>query len=498
MSGKHITDQQIRLFMHHRKNQTQTVAAAKAGISERSARRIDHQAHQPLKQERDWRTRKDPLAEVWDSIVLPLLVSSPDLTPVGIFDHLCENHTDQFDPRARRTLERRIGRWRQLHGPAQPVMFLQIHEPGDLGIADFTWVKEPVTIAGEVLRHKLFHYRLVASGWAYAQVTYGGESFSALSDGLQKAFRSSRGVPRQLRTDSLSAAYKNRQEQDDFTERFNEFCGHYGVQATRNNRGVAHENGAIESPNNHIKRQLKQALLLRGSYDFSTPEAYEKFVQTVLERRNRRISTAFKAEQQNLQPLPVHDSSTYSEHTLRVSRTSTIALKRVTYTVPSRLIDSRLMVHLFDARLELWCAGVHTLTLPRIYASGQQRQRSVNYHHVIESLVKKPRAFRHAQWRDELLPSDDYQRIWQHVDEALSADKACLYVVRLLHLAKKSDRESALGRYVLAGIERGKLPSLLECEDRFLGLNLTLPTMVIHQHALADYQALLSTGGCHE
>ena len=82
-----------------------------------------------------------------------------------------------------------------------------------------------------------------------------------------------------------------------------------------------------------------------------------------------RISTAFKAEQQNLQPLPVHDSSTYSEHILRVSRTSTIALKRVTYTVPSRLIGSRLMVHLFDARLELWCVGVHTLTLSRIYAS---------------------------------------------------------------------------------------------------------------------------------
>ena len=103
-------------------------------------------------------------------------------------------------------------------------------------------------------------------------------------------------MPRQLRTDSLSAAYKNRQEQEDFTERFAEFCRHYGVQATRNNRGVAHENGAIESPNNHIKRQLKQALLLRGSYDFTTREAYEIFLQAVMARRNRRVSTAFKAE----------------------------------------------------------------------------------------------------------------------------------------------------------------------------------------------------------
>lgn len=484
--------------MKHRKTETQTVAAAKAGISERSARRIDLQELQPEKHKRGWRTRTDPLAAIWDSVVLPQLQSSDEVTSVGVFDHLCEYHADQFDPRARRTLERRICRWRQLHGPAQEVMFRQTHAPGGLGIADFTWVTEPITIGGEALIHKLFHYRLVASGWAYAQVTYGGESFSALSDGLQKAFQASRGVPRQLRTDSLSAAYKNRQEQEDFTAGYRAFCEHYQVQATRNNRGVAHENGAIESPNNHIKRQLKQALLLRGSFDFINRGAYESFLQDVMARRNRRLATAFADEQRQLQPLPTHDSVTYSEHSLRVSRTSTIALKRVTYTVPSRLIGSRLVVRLFDAQLELWCAGIHTLTLLRVHARGQQRQRSVNYQHVIESLVQKPRAFRYAQWREDLLPGDDYQRIWAHVDHTLSADKACHYIVRLLHLAKKSDREGPLGRYVLSAIEAGTTPSLLQCEDRFPTTRPARPTMMVHQHALSDYQALLSAGGRHE
>lgn len=481
--------------MTHRKTQTQTVSAAKAGISERSARRIDSENHRPGEQKRDWRTRKDPLTGIWESIVRPLLESSPGLTPVGIFDHLCECHADQFDPRARRTLERRIRRWRQLHGPAQPVMFSQHHEPGDLGMADFTWVKEPVTIAGEPLRHKLFHYRLVASGWAYAQVTYGGESFSALSDGLQNAFRASGGVPRQLRTDSLSAAYKNRQEQDDFTGRFDAFCTHYAVQPTRNNRGLAHENGAIESPNHHIKQQLKQALLVRGSHDFSDRKAYEAFIQALVARRNRRVSTVFQAEQRQLQPLPAHDSCTYTDHTLRVSRTSAIIVKRVTYTVPSRLIGSRLLVRLFDDRLELWCDGTHTQTLIRVHTRGAKRERSVNYQHVIESLVKKPRAFRHSQWRDELLPSEDYRRIWCHVDQALSADPACHYMVRLLHLAKKSHREAALGRFVLAGIEAGDMPSLLQCEDRFLPPTPAPPAMPVQQHPLRGYQDLLTVGG---
>ena len=492
MSGKAITEQQAKLYMEHRKAQLQTVAAAKAGISERSARRIDHNQHN--KRQRDWRTRKDPLEPIWESIVLPLIQGSSDITPVGLFDHLCEYHSDLFDPKTRRTLERRIQHWRQLHGPGREVMFTQTHALGALGIADFTWVTDPVTIAGESIRHRLFHYRLVAIGWAYAQAVYGGESFSALADGLQKAFRASGGIPYELRTDSLSAAYKNRAEQDDFTERFEALCLHYGLKPTRNNRGVAHENGAIESPNNHIKQQLKQALLMRGNANFTSRKAYQAFVQSVVDRRNRRIATAWQDEQRQLQPLPVYDSVNYTQHCVRVSRTSSISLKRVVYSVPSRLVGSQLMVHLFDDRLELWCSGVHTLTLDRIHAHKQQRLRSVNYQHIIESLVKKPRAFRHSQWREDLLPSEDYRSIWAHVDQHLGSDDASHYMVRLLHLAKKGDSEAALGRYVIAGLERKDLPTLKRCEDRFLDDYHAIHHVVVRRHALSDYQALLSGG----
>ena len=496
MSGKHLTDQQVRLYMAHRINQPQKIAAAKAGVSERSARRIDRQDLQPAKNKRKRRTRADPLSSVWDEVVLPLLKSSDDIASVGIFDHLCEHHLDKFNPSARRTLERRILHWRQLHGEPQAVIFRQEHPPGALGICDFTHADFLVTIAGEPLQHKLFHYRLVSSGWAYAQVTYCGESFSAFSDGLQNALRSSGGVPLEVRTDSLSAAYKNHQEADDFTARFADLISHYGFKASRNNRGVAHENGAIESPNRHIKNQIKQAILIRGDHDFATKKDYEDFVASILNRRNRRIGDKFLTEQRQLQPLPQTSSVNYSEHLLRVSRTSTITLKRVVYTVPSRLVGSRLAVHLFDDRLELYLSGVMTLTLERIHAAQGARARSVNYQHVIASLVQKPRAFRYAQWRDELLPSDDYRRIWQHVNSELSADKACWYIVRLLNLAKKSEREEALGRFVLEGVEQGRLPSLFDCEDRFMPATIVLPDIEIQQHPLSHYQALLQ-GGHH-
>src|SRR5699024_9793845 len=316
--------------MKYRDGNTQAAAAAKAGISERSARRIDTHELQPSARQRTWRTRSDPLIDVWDSVVIPLLKKDPaTITSVGIFDHLCEHHSDAFDPRSRRTLERRIRTWRQLHGPDQDVVFVQTHAPGALGIADFTVVRDPVTIGGHLLKHRLFHYRLVASGWAYAQVVCGGESFSALSDGLQNAFWQSGGVPRELRTDSLSAAYKNRTQQEDFTRRFKQLCQHYGIRATRNNRGAAHENGAIESPNNHVKQQLHQALLLRGNAEFSSLIEYQEFIQQIVARRNRRIITAYQDEQRQLRPLPPLRSVNYTEYTVRVSRSSTIEIRRI-------------------------------------------------------------------------------------------------------------------------------------------------------------------------
>ena len=90
MSGKPITDQQIRLYMKQRKQgQTQVVAAAKAGLSERSARRIDHGELTPQPRlKRHWRTREDPLADVWQRILVPMLEQNPSLLPMTLFEYL--------------------------------------------------------------------------------------------------------------------------------------------------------------------------------------------------------------------------------------------------------------------------------------------------------------------------------------------------------------------------------------------------------------------------
>jgi hypothetical protein len=80
MSGTRITDQQVRLYMSKRKDHTQEIAAAKAGISVRSARRIERDSQLPSqKPRRYWRSKPDSFAEVWDTEVVPMLVSEPRL-----------------------------------------------------------------------------------------------------------------------------------------------------------------------------------------------------------------------------------------------------------------------------------------------------------------------------------------------------------------------------------------------------------------------------------
>jgi hypothetical protein len=244
--------------MDIRRTTSQAIAAARAGLSVATARRLEGDPRPPSerREPRHWRTREDPLALVWDSFIVPLLQAAPGLRPVTVLHELDRAFPGAYGERIRRTLERRMRDWRAVHGPEREVMFPQTHAPGRLGLSDFTDASDlGVLIAGERLGHRLYHFALAFSGFEHAEVVLGGESFTALATGLQNALASLGGAPVEHRTDSLSAAFRNlaADAAEDLTRRYQALCGHYGMIASRNNRGVAHENGAIESRHAHIK-----------------------------------------------------------------------------------------------------------------------------------------------------------------------------------------------------------------------------------------------------
>jgi transcriptional regulator with XRE-family HTH domain len=494
MPGEWIKLQQEELYMKSRREgYTQIVAAAKSGISERSGRDIEKGSRKNPWEKARWRSCPDPLKEVWESELIPMLEQNPSLTAITLLEYLQDKYEDYPDSLLR-TLQRRVKQWRVLYGPEKEVMFRQIHEAGRQALSDFTKLKKvTITIQGSPFDHLLYHFRLAYSHWSFIKVVQGGESYPALAEGLQGALKRLGGCPREHRTDSLSAAYKNldRKAQEDMTLGYDTLCRHYGMTATRNNRGQGHENGSVESSHGHMKRRIEQALLLRGNCDFESIEAYEDFIDAIVEKANRRNAKAIVAERKVLQPLPQTRAIDYNEQRVVVSSSSTIEVRRVIYTVPSRLQGEVLNVRIYDSQLVCYLGSHHVVTLQRLHLSkDRKRGRQVDYRHVIHSLVKKPQAFRYSQLRNELLPDENYRFIWQTIDKTMASQEACKFIVGLLHLAATSDCEKRLGEIVMEAIKKGQTVSLPHLQKQFCKKS-GHPEMEIIHHSLEQYNQLI-------
>lgn len=499
MPGKRITQQQENLYMSKRQlGQSQETAAAKASISERSGRRIEKGEHELIPGERYWRTRTDPLQAIWEQELVPLLIKEPQLTGLTLWEYLEDEYSGTFPYQVLRTLQRRVKHWKATKGPDKAIMFRQAVPAGQQGLSDFSHPNTAITINGKAFSHLLYQFRFAFSGWRYVKIILGGESYSALADGLQSALFLAGGSPIEHRTDSLSAAFINHFEEQQLTQSYAALCAHYNFQATRNNRGVSHENGAIECAHGSFKRRLDQALKLRGNCDFLTIQDYQAFLNKVTERLNKRCQSRFSEEQLALQALPDQRFTDYSEISLKVTRSSTLEIKKVVYTVPSRMIGEHVRVHIYHDRLVLFIGQTQTTTFPRVYPKpGQQRARCIDYRHLIHSLSAKPQAFRFLQFRDELLPNDNYQRLWQHSDQQFPAKDACKWIVGVLRLAADHHCEESLGNELIALLDNGKkLPALKDLQSRYLS-NKGIPAIPERQHDLHTYDQILQ-GNWHQ
>jgi hypothetical protein len=443
---------------------------------------------------------------VWDEIVVPVLVrEGGTIQATALLRHLQELHPGRFGDGLLRTLQRRIGQWRLDEGASPEVIFRQEPVPGLMGLSDFTVADDlGVTIAGQPLSHRLYHFRLAYSGWCHATVVLGGESFAALADGLRTGLTALGGVPHEHRTDSLSAAFRNltSAEATDQTRAYAELVASYGMRATRNNPGVSHENGAIESAQGHLKRALGDALALRGSRDFATQAEYRTFVAGVLTSIRSRLDPArLAAEWAALKPLPPVPPSpqmTATELVLTVCSTSTCMVRKQLVTLPSRFVGKRVRVVIQDAVLEFFHQGELIQTTARKRPVGNERTHSVDYRHVIEQLAKKPGAFPHSQLRDHLHPNATWRAMWDALlagcPDARSA--AVIYLEAML-LAYRQVCEQAITELFAAHLTAKTLPTRDALHERFR----PQPPPPLHDHGIiivlpgaAIYDDLLHLG----
>jgi len=448
-------DAQVRKLMEElSKGRTVEQASARASMHRNTGGKYGRVGKLPseLRAPRTWRTREDPFAADWDEIAARL-ADAPELEGRALFEDLVERKPGRYEPGQLRTFQRRVRLWRAMEGPPKEVFFAQEHRPGEAMQTDFTWAdKLGITIAGEPFPHQLCHSVLPYSNWESA-TTARSESMLAIRCGMQKATFRLGKVPQFHQTDNSTAATHDlRTGKRGFNEEYVALVKHLGMTPRTTEIGEKEQNGDVEALHGALKRRLEQHLLLRGSRDFESLEAYESWRDQVIEKANATRVTKLREELAMMRPLQTDRLAEYRELRVPVTSWSTIRVLHNAYSVPSRLIGVTVTVRVHEYHIEVFFAGERQLETERLLG---RNGRSINYRHIIWWLVRKPGAFARYRYREELFPSLSFRRAYDALVERLGGGiKADVEYLRILHLAAatmEADVEVALVDLLQAG-----------------------------------------------
>ena len=233
-------------------------------------------------------------------------------------------------------------------------------------------------------------------------------------------------------------------------------------------------------------------LLLRGHRNFDEPTDYRRFIADVVARLNRRISAKAMEERTALKALPVRRTSEYEETEARVTKYGTVSVRRILYSVPSRLIGHRLKFRIYPERIEAWLGDVCVFeTVRGIVPAGKQRGKAIDYRHLMPTLKRKPAAF--ARWilRDDMFPRTEYRLTWERLSEKLPERQACKVMVGLLDLAARGACEVELAHVLGDLLQADTLPELEGLAEKFSPKETPVPEVKVQLPALADYDSLI-------
>jgi hypothetical protein len=246
----------------------------------------------------------------------------------------------------------------------------------------------------------------------------------------------------------------------------------------------------VESSHRYLKEAIDQALMLRGHRDFADRAAYDEFLREIVMRRNRRNAAAFRLEREQLMDLPLRRTTDFVEEEARVTRCSTFTVRGILYSAPSRLIGHRLKVRVYGDRLDCYLSGALVHSTPRGSRAGDNR-RSLDYRHFIESLKRKPQAFKGLAFRDELFPREAYRRTWEQLELLLTQREACKTMVGLLELAALDGVEALLAARLNALLVDGNLPDLKALREEFAPRHADCPVVNVEIPPASTYDDLL-------
>lgn len=163
-----------------------------------------------------------------------------------------------------------------------------------------------------------------------------------------------------------------------------------------------------------------------------------------------------------MRPVPGSWLAEYRELRARVSSQSTIRVRNVSYSVPSRLIGHEVRVEQYEAELKVYLGRELVVTLPRRCGGGGA---VIDFRHVVGPLLRKPGAFANYQHREQLYPSAGYRAAHDRLVADHGPRQGVVEYLQVLRVAAEHGVEPVAARLAQWMSQPGKWTALALAQE---------------------------------
>jgi transposase len=453
--------------------------------------------------------RPAPALGPWVGWIDEILIADQDApskqrhTAKRIADRLAEEHGVVV---AGSTMRDHVRKRRRELGLAAEAFCPQVHDPGQT--AEVDWGEGTVSLAGVATVVGLFLMRSCFSGACFV-MAFETQCQQAFFEGHVHALTWFSGAFATIRYDNLRSAAKktlkgrNRVE----NERFVALRSHYLYESWFTLVGIegAHEKGGVEGEVGRFRRNhlvpVPEVATLAELNDLLLACCVRDLGRTIT-GQSETVGARLSQEIDMLRRLPAGVFPTWEQSTHRVNQKSMIVVRRNHYSVPVRLVGTKVAARVGAREIEVLADGKLVATHPRLRGS---QLRSARLDHYLELLKRKPGALEHSlalrQEREQGRWAECFDQLWQQLRERVGASEAARQIVEVLMLCRDHDPalvELAVRGALAAGAIDGHAVALLcDRKTRPPADPLELPDrLAAHERpapGLGEYDQLLDT-----
>ena len=380
----------------------------------------------------------------------------------------------------------------------------QVHDPGQT--AEVDWGEATVSVAGTLTVLGLFLMRSCFSGACFV-MAFESQSQQAFLEGHVHALDWFTGVFATIRYDNLKSAAKktlkgrNRVE----SERFVALRSHYLYESWFTLVGIqgAHEKGGVENEVGRFRRNhlvpVPEVADLQELNDLLLVCCVRDLGRTIT-GQSGTVGARLSQEIDVLRPLPAVPFATWEQSTHRVNQKSMIVVRRNHYSVPVRLVGTKVSARVGAREIEVLSGGELVARHPRLRGS---QLRSARLDHYLELLARKPGALEHSlalrQERELGRWPECFDELWQQLRERVGASEAARQIVEVLLLCREHDPEvvelAVRGALAAGAVDGRAVALLLDRKTRPPAAGIELPErLAAHDRpapSLGQYDQLL-------